>query len=97
MPFNDIMSLLMGEGGGGMTTPQFKKPRSQFDLDNKGRIKTDPITGESIKKSDRRKLSNFLKNPNLVLPGMALNMNAPMPPQLTRNLSSLSNLTGGVV
>jgi len=73
-----LLSLLQGTGA--PQSLQFTNPKSSFDLDEKNRIRTNPLTGELIKAKDRRKFGKFLQNPNLTLPGSALNMNMPQRP-----------------
>lgn len=57
--------------------PMFTKKKSGFDLDSKGRVKTNPYTGEPIKPKDRRKFKRIKRNPYGLSAGMSLNMAIP--------------------
>lgn len=73
----NYMDLLKSKGSLLGSGPIFKNVKSQFDLDKKGRIKTDPITGELINPEDRRKFKNFKLNPFLITPGLSMDQNIP--------------------
>lgn len=83
-------------------TPMFSSMRSNFELDKDDKIKVDPITGQKIKKKDRRSWTRFLENPYGITAANALN--AVQVPQFNSvaqgasgaNLAALLGQVGGL-
>tara|TARA_R110000823_G_scaffold217636_3_gene346966 strand:+ start:2083 stop:2424 length:342 start_codon:yes stop_codon:yes gene_type:complete len=71
-----IQSILNGGATIGQT-PQFTKKNAGLKLDDKKRLKVDPMTGEPIKPKDRVKWKKIRRNPYGITPGNSLNMNVP--------------------
>jgi hypothetical protein len=76
-PFAGLLQNILSGGASLGSSPVFRDLRAGFTLDNKGRIKIDPITGEVIPEDERRKFKNFAANPYQIMPGSSLNMNMP--------------------
>lgn len=72
---NNFIQALMQ--GGAAPQPAFSDISAGLKLDDKGRIKIDPVTGEKIKGKNRRSLKSFLQNPRDIRAGSNLNYNVP--------------------
>jgi hypothetical protein len=76
-PFAGLLQNILSGGATLGSAPAFRNIKSGFTLDNKGRLKIDPTTGEVIPPDERRKFKNFAQNPFQIMPGSSLNMNIP--------------------
>jgi hypothetical protein len=74
---NPFIANILSGGEGLGQTPQFVKKKSGLKLDEDGKIKIDPVTGEKIKAKDRISFKRFKRNPFGLTPGNSLNMNVP--------------------
>lgn len=70
-------NFIANSGAGVGQQPIFTNRKSDFELDNKGRVKIDPNTGLKIPAKDRRKWTAVRDNPYGMNPATALNLNVP--------------------
>lgn len=71
-----FLDMLRSQGSNLGSAPMLTNRKSGFDLDNKGRVKTD-LQGNPIKPSDRRSFKKIKRNPFGLSSGMSLNMAIP--------------------
>ena len=82
-----FLDALQSGGSALGSGPMLTKRRAGFELDSKGRVKTD-LEGNPIKPEDRRKFKQVKRNPFGLSSGMSLNFAMP-------NILTGENIPGG--